>query len=184
MIDLQDAKEAATHMANHEEAVATYRHMDSLLTKVPDVPARLSEGHAWANPLLRLQASDPITYQTIIAWVDRKRQERGLTPLFSLDVEFDKTEYMREYMANKRARERRAVDLENKHRAERDKLAGVTRHAFLKKLTADWLTKRDTLLDKMRTARGRRLTKEELQGALTQFWAAVDDELEAAERRR
>lgn len=187
-MDLTEAKEAAARLVKFEEAKADYDVLDEVLTKAGNLPVKLYDTSAvWLNPLLYLYKARPQTYQTIVQWVNEKRVGKGFTPLFKDKREFDKTDYMREFMAERRSRERRLIAIENARRADRDKLQAQSRDNYLRKVSAEWREEKDRMLDAaMAQKDGKRLTKEERQEILRLFWETIDrrlDDMENQSRR-
>lgn len=179
--DLTEIKEAAARLASQEDAKAHYDMLNAVITKVPELPLRLAAPANWANPLLYVSRSDPEVFKTLIQWAHAQRIKRGLTPLHDDNDDFDRVEYMREFMAQKRDRERRAVAIENAKRPERDRLIGRSREEYQRRLAAEWKAERERRIAATRAAvGGRRLTKPELQEILRLFWESVDAKLEAA----
>lgn len=136
------------------------------------------------NALAKLKIGEPETYADIIALVERHRAEANLPALAQADGgKFDKAAYMQQFMEQKRLRQRRAAELENMQRSERDKLIGRARMDFMQRQSEIWKHERDAFIAKVREAAlPDRLTKEQSQVALNQFWDKVDrqlDELEA-----
>jgi hypothetical protein len=183
--DVNELKEAAARLARQEDAKAHYDILDQVLTKAGTLPVKLYDTPAmWLNPMLYAYKTEPDTYKTLVQWANRKRVERGLTPILTDKTLFDKGEYQREFMAAKRERERRAVQAENSRRPERDALKGRAREDFQRRLAAEWQAEKDRMLDAARNAKGgKRLTKEEAKEVMALFWEAVDQRIGASEFR-
>lgn len=186
-MDLTEAKEAAARLVKFEEAKGDYDILDEVLAKAGQLPVKLYNTSAtWLNPLLFLYKEKPDVYQTVIQWVNSKRINKGFTPLVVEKPDFDKTEYMREFMAERRSRERRLIAIENAQRAERDKLQSHSRDNYLRKVSAEWRAEKDKMLEAaMREKGGKRLTKVERQEVLRLFWETIDkrlDDMEFGER--
>jgi hypothetical protein len=180
---LEEARLAAKRLATTEEAVASYRMMDELLSKVPRVPAKLyGEAHSWINPLIMLLKSDPQAYEAVIQWCNKKRTDKGYTPLFSETPSFDKNPYQADLMVVIRERLRKAVDIENSRRPGRDALKGLPRKQFEKEITKKWSDGRNAMLLAERERKGSRLTKVEQQALLKAYWDGIDRQLDEAER--
>lgn len=143
---------------------------------------RLSGDAAPLNTLAILKSTHPTKYQAIIDLIERKRSEAGMEPLARpKDDKFDRNEYMQQFMVQKRSRERRAAEIENLLREPRDRLIGRSRLDFMQRKAAEWKAARDTLLAEIKAARGTRLTREDAQQLLLQFWTKVDNQLDALE---
>ncbi|MFY8064105.1 MAG: hypothetical protein ACOVN2_10405 [Usitatibacteraceae bacterium] len=91
---------------------------------------------------------------------------------------YEKNLYMREFMAKTRARQRRAVAIENLRRPEDKKLTGQARIDFARALAKRWKEQRDCLLLDARQRNGARLPLEQMKRLLEAFWDAVDRELD------
>jgi hypothetical protein len=163
-------------------------HYEMLVAAAPLVaryPLLRFRGDAYPlNALATVKVGEPDVYRQIIDLVERKREEADLGPLVeSEESRFDKSAYMQQFMEQKRQRQRRAAEIENMQRHERDKLVGRARLDFMQRQSEIWKKERDALMDKAReAAKPQRLTRDEIQIIVNQFWAKVDrqlDELEA-----
>lgn len=148
-----------------------------------------SDDAAVLNPLLALARRNPKRLETLIEKVDAKRREALKAPLVDApDDGFDKTEYMRQFMYEKRLRERRAAELENLQRDPKDRLIGRPRLAFMETQAAKWKAELDSRMKAARAALGgKRLPLETDRTLREQFWAGIDkalDDLEAEINRR
>lgn len=145
-------------------------------------PVALSGDAAVLNPLLDLASVDKGAYDRVLEVVDDKRKAAGYPPLRQVDQSgFDKRTYMRDFMAHKRLREKRAVLIENLARSDRDQLRGVPRMEFSRVQSAKWKARLDAVTEKVRVAHGGAAPREALDLAREQFWQTVDQELDAAE---
>ncbi len=137
------------------------------------------------NPLIDLRKRNPEGYEGVLALVEKKRADAGFDPLITEAAErcYDKTEYMREFMNSKRERERRAVEIENLIRPEREKLRGTPRIEFMRRQSAVWKTDRDRFLQAAQGVHGEGLNLEKRKAAIVRFWSAVDADLEVREQR-
>lgn len=133
------------------------------------------------RPLLLLRQRDKEATTRVLDLIEQRRLALGYDELRpAVPGGYDKVSYMREFMDRKRERQRTAVEIENMLRPERDKLVGNARLEFMNRQSARWKVLRDAFLDRVKAANGdKRLSKEQVQQALDQFWSAVDDELEA-----
>lgn len=146
-------------------------------------PVALTGSAESLNPLVELARKDFAAYERVLELVDVKRQAAGLEPLKpAADDGFDKTTYMRVFMDQKRQRQRRAVEVENLQRPERDRLIGRARLDFMDVQAARWKAQLDARMATAREANGgTRLPKAVEQAVRAQLWASVDAELDAAE---
>lgn len=175
---------AISALVTRDDAAFLYETLTAILPMV--VNARRPVGFVGdatvLAPLLDLAASDMNLYRQALHLVDEKRVLRGLPPLLPQETSaFKKNPYMKEFMAQKRQREKRAAEIENLARSERDQLRGPARMEFCRLQSAKWKARLDTIVEKIRTANGGTAPKEALELARDQFWATVDQELDAAE---
>lgn len=145
---------------------------------------RLTGEHADLNPLVDLAVNDPTGYANVMNLVEDKRTKVGYGPLDharTADAQFDKTDYMRDFMQQKRVRERKAADIENLLRPEGQKLVGRSRLDFMHAQSLKWKKERDETLQKSRQAQGK-LSRAQMRELLELFWSRVDNELDEIER--
>jgi len=144
-------------------------------------PIKLTGEGASMNALLKLRVSDPAAYERVLELVEKRRADLGYDALRTpKGAGYDKVEYMRQFMDQKRERQRLAAEIENMLRSDRDKLVGSARLEFMRRQSAKWKLQRDAFLERARAGLGTKsLDKEQMQAALAQFWSAVDEELEA-----
>lgn len=186
--ELDEVKAAARWLVSDPDAAEAFSSLEAVIRLGPKLPVKLTGAAAELNPLLYAYRDDPGLYETVMEWVQKKRAEAGLAPVgLQPPTGFDKTQYMREFMQQKRIRERRAVGIENMLRSERDRLKGRTRMDFLTNVVARWKAERDTMLDAAREKIGGQLSKPQMQQVLENFWKMVDarlDEQEASANRK
>lgn len=163
------------------------RHLFQTLTAVVNlkvVHAVALDGEAAVlNPLVDIGRTDPERFERLIAKVDGKRREALKAPLVEpKDDGFNKTEYMREFMYQKRLRMRRAAEIENKTRSPKDALIGRSRLDFMEAQAAKWKLELDRRIEVAREANGgARLPKDTMDTVRTQFWSYIDEQLDAAD---
>lgn len=176
--------EAVNALVRAEDAASLFADVQALIPVARNLGARFSGDRAVLNPLVSLALSNPTQYQNVVKLIESKREAEGSSPLIPpADEGFDKTDYMREFMQQKRERERRAVEIENLQRPEATGLKGRTRLDFMQMQSSRWNTQREELLKKARDAQGGRLPKSVVQEILTAFWARVDKELDELEEQ-
>lgn len=167
------------------------RYYKSMM-EVTKIPEELYVGLVYpatvVSPVLQLLREDPQGFDNVMELVDSKRKDRGWEPLTPDKPQgFDRNEYQREFMRNKRDRERRAVEIENYLRHARDKLIGSARLEFMRRVGNTWKKRRDQLLEDARAAHGGTLSQEQVRTILAKFWQQIDVELdlqqEDAERK-
>jgi hypothetical protein len=173
--------EAANALIDDQDAKDLYKKLQAVYELANrNVPVRLTGRAAVINPLLDMMLEDFPASERVLQLIDRKRKDRGMEALD--DEVFDRKAYMREFMATKRERQRRLVELTNELRSEDDKLKGSNRMEFERIHAARWLDVKTEREDAMRERLGRRLTAEERKAVIAEFWKEVDlelDELEA-----
>lgn len=175
---------AVNALVTMQDAETLFGELTALLPAAGRLGARFTGPRAVVNPLIDLALEDPGRYEAVLDLIERKRAEAGLPPMRPAgSTGFDKTEYMRDFMQQKRERERRAVMIENLTRPERAQLRGRSRLDFMQAQAAKWKTRRDKLLEKARKDAGRRLRKDEVDAILKGFWQTVDRELDEAEAK-
>lgn len=182
MYDKQALLTAINHLVLSERAETHYNLLESLLGLPVDTPVKLTDEAELLNALLELGREDRDAYGRVMELVDRKRVERGWTPLLKPEPQgFNRNEYQRDFMYQKRQRERRAVEIENMLRPARDKLIGNDRLEFMRRTSARWKESRDKMMTAARQASGGTLTKDQVSAILKAFWERVDRELDEAE---
>ena len=180
----KDLAAAVSALVTSPDAAEMYDSLTVVVRLVTQAhqPVALTGNAAVLNALVDLAREDRTKLDRLMALVDVKRAEAGLAPLVTPpDEGFDKKVYMREFMAQKRLRERRAVTIENIARSERDALRGHPRMEFCRLQSLKWKTRLDELTSKVRDAHGGRAPKEALELAREKFWADIDSELDEAE---
>ena len=186
-VDNQSLIEAVKMLVHSDDAELLY---ESLLV-VSRLPTNLLVGLTGEAeelyPLVHVKRADPDRFDQYMERVNRYRRQRLKAPLGGPNKGFDKGEYQRAFMDQKRQRQRRAAELENAQRSERDQLIGNARLDFMREQSKRWKVRRDEMMVSAREAAGGTLTKEQQTRVLGSFWASVDaelDELEVAVRRR
>lgn len=179
----QELLEAVSALITEPNAHDLYDTLRAIIPTALRHPIRLSDGAAVLNPLLKLRVADEAAYTRVLDLIERRRAELDYDPLEVPDgpSAYDKVAYMREFMEQKRQRQRVAADIENMLRPERDKLVGNHRLEFMRQQSLRWKLQLDEYLAKAKDAAGGKMTKEQLSKSRGLFWSAVDDELE---RRR
>lgn len=143
-------------------------------------PVRLTGRAAIINPLLRLRLDNAEAFLKVFELIERRRTERGYD-LLQPNAEpagYDKTTYMREFMEQKRVRQRRAAEIENMLRPERDKLIGAHRLEFMRQQSLRWKEQLDAYMTKIKQDNGGSITREMDRMYRNQFWSTVDRHLD------
>jgi hypothetical protein len=175
---------AAVERLIGDPLAAKHYSMLTELAKLPsDTPVALVDEAAYLAPMLELAMRDKPVFAKVIRLVDNKRAAHGMPALAPPEDEpgFNRNEYQRDFMQQKRLRERRAVNIENMLRPARDKLVGNVRLEFMRRASAQWKARRDSMIGGARDASGGTLSKEQVTAILRAFWQKIDDELDAAE---
>lgn len=174
--------EAVNELVGAEDARQKLDAIEAVLPAARRYGAALTGELETLNALVRLAVEAPEKYKRVLDLIDDKRKEAGLLPLRDPVPRYDKVSYMREFMQQKRQRLRRAADIENLMRPEKDRLVGKSRIEFMDRQAAKWKEQRDRMIERARQAAGtERLSKEALDNLIRQFWANVDAELDALE---
>ena len=160
-----------------EREIAALNRAVSLQSELPVV---LAGDLAALNPLLQLAIDNPDGYRGVLGLIARKRVNAG-RPMPHHEEPRTATDYMREFMQQKRERERRAVRIENMARSERERLIGKSRINFMRATSNKWKERRDHALEAARERRGGSLPREEMTEVLRVFWDQVDRELDELE---
>jgi hypothetical protein len=172
-------QQAVNALILRPDALELFEAMDALLNLVPRVPVRLTGAPAVLNPLLDLKSTDPTAFSRVMDLAEAKRTALGKQPLRPPKATgYDKTEYMRAFMDQKRERQKRAAEIENLRRPEKDRLIGNARLEFMRVQSAKWKTQRDAALAKASQSSGGRLSAEVREAVLAAFWAGVDKQLD------
>lgn len=170
--------EAVNTLVRDVDAKTLFAQMQGTLDLAArGISVRLVGRPAVLNPLIDLALTDEDKYERVMELIDRKRTEAGLPAL--MDMELDRKAYMREFMAVRRERLRRLVELWNDLRSEHDKIRGSARLDFEQLHAARWKEEKDRREVAERQKLGRRLTMPERQAISTRLWQEVDAELDA-----
>ena len=176
--------DAVNVLSTADDAGAMYAELLELIPLAAKLDARFSGERAALNPLITLAVTNRPQYDRVIDLIASKRHGAGLSPL-APEPSYNKTDYMREFMAAKRERERRAAEIENLMRSPTEQLRGRPRLDFMQNQSARWKLQRDAALEALKRASGGNPSKADIKAALDSFWARVDrdlDELEALAR--
>jgi hypothetical protein len=135
------------------------------------------------NALVELASSDPKGFEGVQELIDGKRRDKGLRAIWpdKSEERFDKVEYQRILMQERRRRTGRAVDIENMQRPEKDRLVGTKRLEFENRTLARWGEELQTLLDNARALNGGSLTRDQQRAIRDNFWSGVDQKLDDTE---
>lgn len=186
MHNLREAlREAVVLLVENPEAKRLYDALEATVqvAKAHHPYVRLVADAAPLNAMLDIAPLYPRVLEKLVAITDLKRVKIGLLRLVpEKHEEFDKVGYMRQFMAQKRARLVRAAELENRQRPARDRLIGRARLDFMDRCAAEWKRGLDALFFKARNAQGRQLPKDIAETIRAQFWTSVDLRLDALEQ--
>lgn len=184
MVDKQGVLRAANALITDPYAVKLYETLMAVAALPRHLPIGIVGDAELLNPLLHQYHANRDVFDATMDIVDKKREERGLEPLRKEEEQkgFDKNAYQAAFMEQKRFRERRAANIENMRRPERDRLIGNARLEFMRQASAKWKQRRDEMVNNAREARGvDRLSKQDLQEVLATFWSQIDRELDDQE---
>lgn len=170
--------DAASTLVADADAKTLYAQMLGVLeVAARKIPVQLVGRPAVLNPLIELALKDEPAYERVMDLVDRKRKEQGLPALQEMDD--GRRGYMREFMAIRRERLRRLVDLWNELRSENERIKGSQRLQFEQMHGARWKDEKDRREEALRAKLGRRLTAEERKSISEKLWEDVEEELQA-----
>lgn len=177
--------DAVNTLIFEDDAPALYQSLLATAEFAMRHPVKLAGRAAALNALLKMRMEDAAAFWRVVGLVDAKREARGMLPLAkpAEPVVVDKTAYQKEFMAQKRERQRRAAELENLARPKTAQLRGNARLEFMNAQSAKWKQQRDAFIERARVAAGGRLSQETLALAISQFWAGVDAELDEKARQ-
>ena len=181
MSDRENLLQAVNLLILDDNAPTYYDALTIVAPIRENLPIGLTGPAEVLMPLVHMYRTDRDAYDRVLDLVDRKREMRGWPPLQPAPKGFDKVEYQRQFMDQKRQRERRAVEIENMLRPERDKLIGNARNDFMRHQSRKWKQRRDDMLEAARVAKGSRLSQDEYKGVIAGLWALVDQELDKLE---
>ena len=171
--------DACAVLISHPDAVALFKTLQDVARLPANLPIELSGDSAVLNPLLALYRADRKGFDATLMLIENKRELKGRPPLAQPNApeKFDKDEYQRVFMDQKRVRERRAAEIENDPRPAKDRLRGNARIEFMRQQSARWKVRRDQVINAARAACGGTLDQEHYNTILEQFWAGINDEL-------
>lgn len=172
--------DAANALLKHPEAPALYQQLVDVLSLPGKFKVKLADEASVLNPLLTMARNDRPRFDGIIALIEQKRADKGMEPLQApKENKFDKNEYQRLIMAERRVRMTKAADIENMRRPASGQLVGSARLDFMRRAQAKWMERFDALLN---GAFGPGpIRKEDRTKTATEFWATVDRELAESE---
>lgn len=181
MTDKQQLAEAANALIHSPEAPEMYQTLLEVLALPLKLPVKLSGGMSILNPLLAAARRDREAFDKVIDLIESRRASRAMEPLRPLTPEhkFDKNEYQRELMAERRVRQIKAVDIENLRRPPSAQLVGHPRMEFMRVQQGKWMAQLNALLDA--SSDGKTMAKSQRQEASAAFWASIDRHLEETE---
>src|SRR4051812_23821367 len=130
----QELLEAVTALITSPDAHELLDSLNSLYPlKRAGHPVALTGAAAVLNAMLRLRIADAPGYERVLDMIEMKRVALGYDTLrkgTAADKGYDKVEYMRQFMDQKRERQRLAATIENLRRPEKDQLVGNARLEF------------------------------------------------------
>lgn len=162
------------------DAHELFDKLNAVAAIATSVPVALTNGAAVLNPLLQLRTRNMEAFDRVVRMIEAKREALGYDRLVQVTrvYAYDKTSYMREFMDQKRTRQRKAADIENMLRPTRDRLLGNARLEFMRRQSAKWKELRDERLEFARVEGGGALTAAQRKQVLDEFWKQVDIDLD------
>lgn len=171
---------AASALIEDSDAPSLYDAMEGVLELArKGLPVALTGRAAIMNPLIRLAQDNSVDFEKVMELIEAKRRERALPPLESDDEK--RRVYMRDFMAVKRDRQRRLMELWNQLRSENDKIRGTRRLEFERVHANRWIGEKDRREKAARESLGRRLSMDERRRISEALWSDVDEELNLLE---
>ena len=172
--------EAANTLLKHPAAPQLYQQLVDVLALPAKFKVKLADEASVLNPLLTMARNDRPRFDSVIALVEQKRAASSLEPLQPpKDHKFDKNEYQRLLMAERRVRMTKAADIENRCRPASGQLVGSARLDFMRRAQAKWMERFEALLlDKFGPGP---ICKDDRTQLSMEFWATVDQELDEHE---
>ena len=172
--------EAANALLSRPDAPALYQQLVDVLSLPGKFKVKLADEASVLNPLLTMARNDRPRFDGVIALVEQKREASGLEPLQApKENKFDKNEYQRLLMAERRVRMVKAADIENMRRPASGQLVGSARLDFMRRQQSKWMERFETLLQ---GAFGPGpISKDDRAKTAAEFWATVDQELAESE---
>lgn len=180
--DLTSITEALRVLADGNQGALAFQTLLSVAETARLHPVRLSGEMDALNPLLDIFLEDEAKFTRLIALVNTARAREGYSPLVAPGADpdrFDRTAYMRDFMDQKRVRQRRCVQIENDSRPPRDRLIGEARLRFMRETSAKWHDELETRMNTARDAQGARLPKIMVDAIREKFWRDIDVRLDA-----
>ena len=187
--DKQAMLDAVNSLILGDQTEEFFSYLLTAVNAAARAPIRLTGAAAVLNPLVELRGSNPDGYNQVLGLIDRRRATIDRAPLATPRSEgYDKVGYMRAFMDQKRERQKRAVEIENLLRPEKDRLVGNARLEFMRLQSVRWKAARDRVLAETAEKMGGQVTQEVRRVTLDFFWAAIDelleDRLEEAKKAR
>lgn len=173
-------KAAAIKLITAANSHELHEALEAVTRLATRYPVKLSGDASVLNPLVALSVADPDKFKAVMEFIDRERLKRGFDAFMAppkASAKENKVAYMREFMDQKRLRQRKALDIENMRRPEKDRLVGNARMEFMRRASLRWKDLRDEALARA-TPTGGTLTAKQRSDVLDRFWAAVDEDLE------
>lgn len=175
----QELLEAVNALIDADDAKELFEAFTLVAAIGNRAPVLLAGHPAVLNPLLHLKLTDALAFDRVFALVEAKRADRGRTALVPpKDTSYDKTTYMRHFMDAKREREKRAAEIENLCRPEKDRLRGGARLEFMRNMSVKWRDMRDRMLEVAAARHGGPLPAAASKDLIAKFWSEVDADLE------
>lgn len=181
MTDKHLLAEAANTLIHSSEAPEMYQTLLEVLGLPLKLPVKLTGDASVLNPLLAMARRDRSAFDRVIDLIESKRASREMSPLRQprTEAKFDKNEYQRELMADRRVRQIKALDIENLRRPPSSQLIGHPRMEFMRVQQGKWTDQLEAILVANKT--GKTMTKAKRQAISAQFWQGIDRELEESE---
>jgi len=159
---LQNLTQAANYLVKSNRYTRLRNEIDSFVQSWSTVPKQYAGELSVLNPLIVLGVDHPDKYQKLLETVDAARKRAADTR---------RTDYQRDLMRKKRAREANAIALEEWTRGKR--FTTTQREKFLHKQKQAWDDARVVFLKQNAS------DSTETRAAIARFWEMIDSELES-----
>jgi hypothetical protein len=173
----QHILDAANVLINDQDASGLFQQLLDVLLLPDKYKVKLDGAASVLNPLLRLAREDNVKFSRVIDMVELRRSARGMTALRPdpSEKKFDKNEYQRKLMAERRVRMVKAAELENLRRPPSGQLIGHARMDFQRVQQNKWSNQLATCItNQLGTGP---ISKEARAKVAETFWDSVDGQL-------
>lgn len=152
-----------------------------------DAPVQFTGDWAKFNPLVELAKEDSEAFGRVCTLIREKRAAVSLRTATTPVETFDSVAYQRVYMAERRERLRKALDIENSQRSPHNQLKGKAKEVFFKAQYEKWVKARDEHVAAVRLRQGHDFEGDGKRQAAREYWdqldASLDDQIRKLGKR-